>query len=177
MTKNFHSHSTIAGLVLAMVWPAGSGWADYDGDGSMKDSASLEASNRTAVEAAFASWRDGTGSPFDLLADDATWTIAGRSMAAGTYESRDAFLTDVIRPFNARMRTGLKPEIHDLYADGDTVIVHFDARSTARDGRPYENSYAWFLEMQGGRIVNATAFFDSIEFDDLWRRVAPVSTE
>ncbi len=59
--------------------------------------------------------------------------------------------------------------------DGDTVIARFDAQGTARDGKPYVNSYAWFLQLKDGQIVKAQAFFDSIAFDDLWRRVAPGS--
>jgi ketosteroid isomerase-like protein len=34
----------------------------------------------------------------------------------------------------------LKPTIRDIYAEGDTVIVFFDASGTARDGRPYANT-------------------------------------
>jgi ketosteroid isomerase-like protein len=79
----------------------------------------------------------------------------------------------VIRPFNARMSQGLKPTIRNLYAIGDTVIIFFDAGGTARDGQPYTNTYAWFWEMRDGRVVKAHAFFDSIAFNDLWRRVQP----
>jgi ketosteroid isomerase-like protein len=132
-----------------------------------------EARNVDIVQQRFAAWRAGTGSPFDLLTDSATWTIVGRSLGAGTYQGRAAFLHGVIRSFNARMRGGIKPAIRRLYADGNTVIVFFDAEGTARDGLPYRNTYAWFLEMQDGRITGAWAFFDSLAFDDLWRRVPP----
>jgi uncharacterized protein len=130
----------------------------------------LENRNKAAVRASFDAWSAGTGSPFDLLAEDATWTIVGRSIAAKTYRSREAFMSEVIRPFNARMRDGLKPTIRSIYADGETVIVFFDAKGTARDGRPYENTYAWFLDIRAGKIVKATAFFDSIEFNDYWQQ-------
>ncbi|HWL68714.1 MAG TPA: nuclear transport factor 2 family protein [Geminicoccus sp.] len=129
--------------------------------------------NKAIVRASFDAWRAGTGSPFELLAEDATWTITGNSAAAGSYAGKEAFLSEVIRPFNARMSVGLKPAIQGIYADGDTVIVLFDASGTARDGRTYANSYAWFLDMQSGLIVRARAFFDSIAFDDLWARVKP----
>jgi len=135
--------------------------------------AAEEERNRTLVQRGFDAWRDGTGSPYDLLADDASWTIAGNSLAARTYPSREAFLAEVIRPFNARMRERLVPTVHRLYTDGDTVIALFDAKGTARDGKPYVNSYAWFLQMRDGRIVTARAFFDSIAFDDFWRRITP----
>lgn len=128
-------------------------------------------SNTALVRAAFDAWGAGTGSPYDLLAEDATWTIVGNSMASKAYGSRAAFLSAVIGPFNARMRSPLKPAIRRFYADGDTVIAFFDASGMALDGRPYTNTYAWFLEMREGKIVKAAAFFDSIAFDDLWSRV------
>jgi hypothetical protein len=34
------------------------------------------------------------------------------------------------------MSVPLRPEVRQLSADGDTVIVFFDARGTARDGKP-----------------------------------------
>jgi hypothetical protein len=130
-----------------------------------------QARNRQLIAEAFDAWRAGTGSPYDLLAEDATWTITGNSAAARFYPSRRAFIGGVIQPFNARMRSRLVPTVRNLYADGDTVVAIFDAAGTARDDRPYVNSYAWVLRMKAGRIVEARAFFDSIAFDDLWRRV------
>lgn len=131
------------------------------------------ARNKAIVEASFKAWSDGTGSPFDLLTDDATWTIVGRSAAAGTYRGREAFLRDVIRPFNARMREPLKPVIRRIVVDGPMVVVFFDAKGVARDGVAYVNTYAWFLELRDERVIAASAFFDSIAFDDLWKRVSP----
>ena len=109
---------------------------------AQSDATTTESRNKAIVEAGFKAWSNGTGSPYDLLADDAKWTIVGRSVASKTYEGREAFMRDVIRPFNARMREPLKPAIRRIYADGDDVIVFFDARGTARDGKPYVNTYA-----------------------------------
>jgi ketosteroid isomerase-like protein len=130
-----------------------------------------EARNRSLVETAFKAWRDGTGSPYSLLADDVSWTIVGRSDASKTYANSEAFMSEVIRPFNARMREGLRPTIRSLHVDGNTVIIFFDAQGVARDGQPYVNTYAWFWEMRDGRVTKAHAFFDSISFNELWRRV------
>lgn len=132
-----------------------------------------EALNKATIARSFEAWRAGAGGPFELLEENASWTIVGHSIAAKTYSTREAFLSEVIRPFNARMNGSLVPTIRRLYADGDTVIVFFDAIGEARDGKPYTNTYAWFLEMQAARIVRAHAFFDSIAFDEYWRRVRP----
>src|SRR5215472_4989730 len=130
--------------------------------------------NKAVVQASFDAWRAGTGSPFDLLADNASWTIVGHSVASRTYDSKEEFLREVIRPFNARMSVGLKPTtIRSLTGDGDSVVIFFDAAGTARDGKPYANTYAWFFDMKDGRVEKASAFFDSIEFNEFWRRVSP----
>jgi len=140
-----------------------------------KASASEADTNRATIAKAMDAWAAGTGGPYDLLADDAVWTISGNSLASKTYPSKDAFMSEVIRPFNARMRTRLIPSVHALYAEGNTVVAHFDAQGIARDGKPYNNSYAWILTLKDGRIVRAFAFFDAHAFDDFWTRVQPVS--
>jgi len=129
--------------------------------------------NRATVAKGLQAWADGTGSPYDLLGPNVSWTIAGNSKASKTYPSKEAFMSEVIRPFNARMSTQLIPTVRRLYADRDSVVAHFDAKGTARDGNPYVNSYAWILRMEHGQIVEAHAFFDAHAFDDLWTRVKP----
>jgi ketosteroid isomerase-like protein len=146
----------------------------WGGADAAAQDAGAGASPRARIERAFEAWAAGTGSPFELLADDARWTIAGRSAAAGTYEGRERFLAEVIRPFNARMSAPLRPTVHRILHEGSTVVVHFDAVGTARDGRPYHNTYAWIIDLRGDRIVNVVAFFDAIAFDELWARVPPV---
>ena len=133
----------------------------------------IETRNKALVQAGFDAWNAGTGNPFELLADDVRWTIVGNSDAAKTYPNKDAFLQEVIRPFNARMKEGIKPRIRDLYADGEAVIIFFDAAGVARDGKPYTNTYAWFFDMRDGKVIRAHAFFDSLPFNDLWRRLQP----
>jgi uncharacterized protein len=136
-----------------------------------KEYTETEAGNLKKVKDAFQAWRNGTGSPFQLLKDDASWTIVGNSVASKEYKSRKAFIDQVIAPFNARMAKPLVPTIRGIYADGDTVVVLFDAEGTAKDGKIYANTYSWFLRLRDGRIENAVAFFDSIHFNDLWTRV------
>jgi hypothetical protein len=38
---------------------------------------------------------------YDLLAEDASWTIVGHSAASKAYPRKEAFMSDVIRPSNA----------------------------------------------------------------------------
>lgn len=158
-----HSKQAVGLLVLFLL-------LGVNAMGSEKD---VEARNKKVIQAAFDAWRDGTGSPFDLLAPDARWTIVGNAPVSKTYTSRQEFLDLVISPFNARLSRRLAPSVRGLYADGDMVIAFFDAEATARDGKPYKNTYTWYMRMRDGRIVEVVAFFDTIEFTDLWTRVKP----
>lgn len=130
-------------------------------------------SNKQLVSNAFDRWRAGTGGPFELVADDARWTIVGSSPVSKRYATKEQFMAEVIRPFNARMDRPLKPTIRSIHAEDDTVIVLFDGESLCADGQPYRNTYAWFMQFENGRAVNVTAFFETRLFDEMWTRVTP----
>lgn len=140
---------------------------------AMAQDNNMETSNKQVVQTAFDAWRNGTGSPFDLLAADATWTIVGNAPVSKTYNSKQEFIDIVITPFNQRLSKPLRPTVRSLYSDGDTVVALFDAEATAQDSKPYKNTYAWFMQMREGKIVRVTAFFDTIEFTDFWTRIMP----
>jgi uncharacterized protein len=131
------------------------------------------AANKALVRDCFEAWANGTGGPFDLLADDAVWTIEGRSIAAKTYVGRKTFIREVVKPLNARLSGRLKPRVRSICADGDIVVIFFDGEATARDGKPYNNTYFWQFEMRGGKVVKASAMYDSVTFNDLWARIVP----
>ena len=65
--------------------------------------------------------------------------------------------------------------IRSIFADADTVIVVWDGRGIANDGQPYQNSYVWIMKMRDGKVIDGTAFYDSLSFNDLWARVEPQS--
>jgi hypothetical protein len=142
----------------------------------MPDSQSETATNRETVRRAFEAWQDGTAQITDVFAPDMVWRIEGHSLASREYLDRQAFIDEVLAPFGARFAAGqpFRPEtIRSLLADGDTVVVLWDGRGTANDGEPYEKTYAWFMKMRAGKVVDGTAFYDSISFNDLWTRVQP----
>ena len=128
---------------------------------------------RGIVRKAFDDWAAGTGRVSDLLADDGTWTIIGRSPVSGTYRSRQEYVDTVARQLYARLSTPVVPKVHDIYVDGDTVIVRFEASATAKDGKPYANTYAWFLTFRDSQVISVTAFLDTVALTDLWTRVSP----
>ncbi len=132
--------------------------------------------NREVIRRAFAAWQDGTRPITDVFAPDMVWRIEGHSLASKEYADTQQFIDEVLAPFGARFSTTspFRPAaVRAIHADGDTVIVLWDGRGTANDGSVYENSYAWFMTLRDDKVVDGTAFYDSISFNDLWTRVAP----
>ena len=82
----------------------------------------------------------------------------------------------MLAPFGRRFSTTdpFRPvRIDSVHADGDTVIVRWDGRGTTLDETVYENTYAWFMRMREGKVIDGVAFYDSISFNELWTTVAP----
>jgi ketosteroid isomerase-like protein len=136
----------------------------------------LEKRNKEIIQQGFDRWAKGRSSFYDLLAEDAHWTITGTSPVSKTYTSRKQFIDEVIQPLSARLSRQIVPSVRALYADGDTVIALWEGKSVARDGRPYDNTYSWHLTMKDDHIVEAVAFFDGILLADLWARIAPTES-
>lgn len=128
--------------------------------------------NRRLVTEAFDQWQAGTGGLFEtLLSPDVVWTIKGSQPSAGDYIGRDDFIERAVRPFVARLAKPLTPTSKQIWADGDTVVVNFDAEGLARDGLPYRNSYVWILRMHKGLAVEVTAFLDLAPYEDVLSRI------
>jgi len=130
--------------------------------------------NRDVVRAAFTAWQAGTAPITELFAVDMVWRIEGHSVASREYTGRQTFVDEVLDPFAARFAGGerFRPvTIRSIVADDDTVVVIWDGHGVANDGRDYDNSYAWIMRLADGLVVDGTAFYDSISFNDLWSRV------
>jgi ketosteroid isomerase-like protein len=131
-------------------------------------------SNREIVTAAFAAWMNGTRYVTSIFADDMTWEITGRSVASLKYASTRDFVDGVLSPFGARFGSDdpFRPiAIRAVYDDAErgTIIVVFDGRGTTVAGTVYANTYCWLMTLRDGKVVDGTAFFDSIAFNELWQ--------
>ncbi len=146
----------------------------------MTDSHAIAEANRSTVRAAFEAWKSGSAPITDVFAPEMTWRIEGHSLASKAYASKQEFIDEVLAPFAERFSTAhpFRPtRIHSVSADGDLVIVLWDGQGVTVDGETYANTYAWFMRLAEARVVDGTAFYDSISFNDLWTRVQPEAHE
>jgi hypothetical protein len=127
--------------------------------------------NKKVIREGFDKWASGTGSFFDLLADDMQWQITGSTVLSKSYTGKKQFIEEVIVPLNQRLTKKIVPAVKYLFAEGDWVVALWDGQATAADGKPYNMSYAWFMQLKEGKITNVIAFLDGIKFDDILRRI------
>src|SRR5262249_10870999 len=116
-------------------------------------------SNRQIVADAFAAWAAGTGYVASIFAPDMRWEIVGRSAASKRYGSTQQFVDEVLHPFGARFSADrpFRPvTIRAVYADDaqNTVAVVWDGEGTTTAGTAYRNTYAWFLTLRDGKVVD-----------------------
>ena len=137
-----------------------------------------EADRQLMIET-FEAWRDGDAKAFpDTWATDMVWRIEGHSIASREYANNHEYLEEFAKPFGARFQVSQRfrpTNIRSVHADGNTVIVLWDGRGIAIDGKRYENTYAFFMQMRDGKVAEVTALTDSILLNELLERVQPAA--
>jgi len=99
--------------------------------------------NRRTVRQAFEAWQEGIRPITDVFDPHITWRIEGHSAASKQYGSARQFIDEVLAPFGARFAAGepFRPiRIRSVVADGDTVVVIWDGRGVANDGKPFKTA-------------------------------------
>ncbi|QEO95988.1 ketosteroid isomerase [Xanthomonas oryzae pv. oryzicola] len=131
----------------------------------------LLACNKRIVEAVFAQWQTGGSGIFEtLLSPDVVWTIEGSGPSAGTLLGRDALVDAAVRPLTKRLASPLRPVQQRIRADGEHVIVQWEATATLRDGGSDRNRCAWIMRMADGKAVEVNAFLDLPAYDAVLQR-------
>jgi uncharacterized protein len=118
----------------------------------------------------------GAGYVASIFSSDMNCGIVGHSAVSAKYSSAQEFQEKELTPFAQRFSTSepFRPvNIRGFYVDGDTVIVIWDGAGITVAGTICENTYAWIMTLNNGHVVNGTAFYDSISFNELWR-IGPI---
>jgi len=96
------------------------------------------------------------------LADDASWWMA-KSLSG---ELPKLTSKEQIIQRNAGVKTmfpeGLKTQFHHVYCDGDTVIVEFNNRGKAANGKLYDQDYCAVFVLDGDKIKEIREHQDSL---------------
>ena len=126
--------------------------------------ADVTARNEAIVREAFESWAGGRYVFGELLAPDVVWTIHGSGPVAGTYTNMETFVEQAARPLTSRLASPLVPEVHNIWAVDDRVIVRWDGSAPTTSGGIYNNRFVWILRMEDGLVAEAEAFLDLVAY-------------
>jgi uncharacterized protein len=98
-----------------------------------------------------------------MLAEDAAWLPQAKDMpGAGSYRGRNVIVDEFLKPIRGLFEPGSPSNrIVSMAANGPLVLVETHGTGKLRDGRPYENRYAWAFEIRDGRIAEIREYLDS----------------
>jgi len=98
-----------------------------------------------------------------LLHPQATWTAQVRSVpGAGVHRGPGAIVDEFLKPIRGLFRSGDPKILVDTIASrGDFVMIESHSGGCLADGRPYDNLYAWAVEVREGKIYALREYFDS----------------
>jgi ketosteroid isomerase-like protein len=127
-------------------------------------------SNRKIVEDAVVMWKAGDGAAiFRILADDVKWTVIGNTEISGLYNGRQDFIDRALKPLGARIDGLITPEIVDIIAEGDRVVLQWNGTGRMIDGSTYHNQYSWVMRVRDGKVVEGTAYLDTALVDKVMK--------
>lgn len=121
-----------------------------------------ESTNRAIVQSIFAALAEGERQPFaDAMAEDFSWTIAGRGPWARTWHGRRAVRAGLMAPLFAQFADTYRNHATRILCEGDTVVVECRGSVTTRSGARYDNQYCYVIDLADGKMRALTEYMDT----------------
>jgi uncharacterized protein (TIGR02246 family) len=125
--------------------------------------------NKKLIQDAFTAWANGDGMAFfNLLTDNATWTVMGSCPISGTYVGRQRLVEDALTPQREKLAGPPTPTVINIIAEGDTIVIQWTGKGTTKTGQPYNNSYCYVVQMENRKITRGTAYLDTDLVRSIW---------
>jgi len=132
--------------------------------------ATIEDNKRLALDTWEALRRGEVKSAFAKMADDVTWRIPGLLPPVSGLKRGKEEILGFLRWAAATFPSGFQTEVKGVYGDGGTVVLELVNRSTAANGRPYENEYCFVFEVDGRKIRAVREYVDTQKVDAIINR-------
>lgn len=94
--------------------------------------------------------------------DDTTWAPMVKDVPGAGEHQGNAICDEFLGPVRGLFKAG-DPKVHvdSLVSSDNMVMCETRGIGTLADGRPYENQYAWAIQIDGRRIKRIREYFDS----------------
>jgi len=118
--------------------------------------------NKQFVTDALAALNSGDAEKFlDALSDDVRFTLIGSTSYSGTYEGKQAFVSDLVEKLVGELDGGIELRPQNIVAEGDHVVVEAQGKARTKSGQDYNNTYCIVYRLAGGKIVEAHEYLDT----------------
>ncbi|HXQ27032.1 MAG TPA: nuclear transport factor 2 family protein [Candidatus Acidoferrales bacterium] len=104
-----------------------------------------------------------------LLHEDATWTVMGTGIpGAGEKKGRHAIIDEFLGPARGMFVPG-DPKIHldRVISKGPVVAVEARGLGRFKNGKEYNNRYAFMVEVKGDKVFALKEYMDSYHVSTL----------
>ncbi len=98
-----------------------------------------------------------------LLTDDAAWLPQARDIpGAGEYRGRDVIVDVFLAPIRGLFADGSpRNQILSIASNGPLVMLETHGTGFLKDGRTYDNRYAWAFVVRDAKVAEIREYMDS----------------
>lgn len=105
----------------------------------------------------------------DLLADDATYWLAGKPGSNRTAGLRTkAEMAGIFRLMDEHFKAPLRMTVKGTVAEGERVAVEAESYGELRNGRVYAQEYHVLMTIRDGRIAAVREYMDTAHVQAVW---------
>jgi len=101
-----------------------------------------------------------------MLADDATWWVAGSFGLSGTYTKPQ--FKELLGNVTSALPQGIKVTPKLLTAEGDRVSMEAESYGPHANGKIYNNLYHFMHVIRDGKIVAVREYLDTMHAQDVF---------
>ena len=130
------------------------------------------------VSSLFRQWEQGDSSAFmSALASDVIWTAKGRTPISGTYHGKNEYMEKCYKHLLAVFRGPTSCWIHQVLADGNTVVVEWHGETPLESNQRYSQDYCWLVRVSedSQTIQEVTGYFDTALVNEILADSSPAS--
>ena len=117
--------------------------------------------NAELVATIFAEVAKGNGAPFwDACHEDVVWRTIGEGSWSGEFVGKQTIIDEIFRPLNRALAERATIPIR-VVDGGDVIVVQARGKNVTRDGRRYDNDYAFVIHFRDGKIARYEEYCDT----------------
>ena len=118
--------------------------------------------NKEMIRTMFSELGKGNAAAFLVaMSDDLKFTLIGTTRFSGVFKGKQEFTAKVLAPLGAALEGGLVITPDNLIADGEYVAMQSRGKSTAKNGKSYNNTYCHVFRITNGKISEVTEYLDT----------------